>query len=153
MFLPLLRERAGVRGNRTLAVLATSVLDSAPENGSKGHMTLSHSSFQAFGFTGGRRQGPFPKQGRLVQLRHDWRLRLNSALFKLDVHRKSSFRLPRFRPIIILRSTGNLLHASKFIHPIMSCAEKDIRGSSGGPRNRIYPALGGAGLDEVRARS
>ena len=31
MFLPLLGERAGVRGNRAPIVLATSALDSAPE--------------------------------------------------------------------------------------------------------------------------
>ena len=36
-------ERAGVRGNRTPAVLAASALDSAPENRPKGHMALSHS--------------------------------------------------------------------------------------------------------------
>src|SRR5678810_617408 len=56
MFLPLLGERAGVRGNRTPAVLAASALDSAPENRPKSHMALSHSSLQASGFAGGRRQ-------------------------------------------------------------------------------------------------
>jgi hypothetical protein len=52
MFLPLLGERDGVRGNRTAAVLAAAALDSAPRP--KGHMALSHSSFQASGFAGGR---------------------------------------------------------------------------------------------------
>ena len=51
---PLLGERAGVRGNRAPAVLAASALDSAPENRPKGHMALSHSSFQASGFAEGR---------------------------------------------------------------------------------------------------
>src|SRR6185295_4126113 len=54
MFLPLLGERAGVRGNRTSAVLAASALDSAPENRPKDHMALSHSLIQASGFAGGR---------------------------------------------------------------------------------------------------
>ena len=51
MFFPLLGERDGVRGNGTYAVLAASALDSAPEDRPKGHMALSHSSFQASGFT------------------------------------------------------------------------------------------------------
>jgi hypothetical protein len=47
MFLPLLGERAGVRGNRTPAVLAVSASDSAPDDRPKGHIALRHSSFQA----------------------------------------------------------------------------------------------------------
>src|SRR6185369_7841935 len=54
MFLPLLGERAGVRGNGTPAVLAASALNSRPESRPKSHMALSHSSFQASGFAGGR---------------------------------------------------------------------------------------------------
>ena len=50
----LLGERAGVRGTGTPAVLATSALDSGPEDRPKGQMVLSHSSFQASGFPGGR---------------------------------------------------------------------------------------------------
>jgi hypothetical protein len=45
-----LRERAGVRGNRTPAVFAASASGAAPQNYLKGHMALSHSSFQASGF-------------------------------------------------------------------------------------------------------
>jgi hypothetical protein len=44
----------GVRGNRTPAILAAFAWDSAPEDRPKGHMALSHSSFQASGFAGGR---------------------------------------------------------------------------------------------------
>src|SRR6185295_6330852 len=40
MFPPLLWERAGVRGNRTPAVLAASALDSAPDR-TNGYMALS----------------------------------------------------------------------------------------------------------------
>jgi hypothetical protein len=49
MFLPLLGERAGVRGNRIPAVLDASALDSVPENRPEGPSALSRSSFQASG--------------------------------------------------------------------------------------------------------
>jgi hypothetical protein len=52
MFLPLLGERVGVRGNRILAVLAASALDYAPDDRPKGRMALIHSSFQASGQRG-----------------------------------------------------------------------------------------------------
>jgi len=45
MFLPLLGERGGVRGNRTLAVLAAFALDSVPEDRPKGYMALGSSLF------------------------------------------------------------------------------------------------------------
>jgi hypothetical protein len=54
MFLPLLGERVGVRGNRTPAFLAASALDSASEDRPNGYMALNHSSFQASGFAIGR---------------------------------------------------------------------------------------------------
>ena len=41
-------------GNSAAAVLAASALHSAPEDHPKGHMALSHSSFQASCFAGGR---------------------------------------------------------------------------------------------------
>jgi len=50
---PLLGEMVGVRGNRALAVSAAFALDSASDNRPKGHVALSHSSFQA-GFAGDR---------------------------------------------------------------------------------------------------
>jgi hypothetical protein len=48
------RERVGVRGNRTPALLDAFALQSSPNNRPKGYMALTHSSFQASGFVGGR---------------------------------------------------------------------------------------------------
>ena len=48
------RERAGVRGNATLAVHTTSASDLRHDSHPKGCIALSHSSFQAFGFAEGR---------------------------------------------------------------------------------------------------
>jgi len=52
MFLPLPEGEVGVRGNRTLAVLAASALVSARDERRKEHMALSHSSFQTSGLAG-----------------------------------------------------------------------------------------------------
>src|SRR5439155_22571927 len=50
------RERAGVRGNVTLAVRTALAQKSADR--AKGRMALSHSFFHASGFAGGRRLHP-----------------------------------------------------------------------------------------------
>ena len=52
-------ERAGVRGKPTIPPLSTFLLLPAREDGPKGRMALSHSSFQASGFAGGLEFGHF----------------------------------------------------------------------------------------------